>query len=157
MRRVTLNELGDLFEQPWLATMATHRKDGSVLLSPVWWEWDGEALWISVPEGDIKDRHVVRDPEISISLAEEASFPGRGLEVGGRAERHPDPGGSGLRRIAARYLGQKVADQWMTQFDGVAWILLRIVPTRIRAWDHIDEPLLKAAEPQWPPARSVGD
>src|ERR1700724_3480648 len=34
MQRVTLADLGDLFEQPWLATLATHRKDGSVLLSP---------------------------------------------------------------------------------------------------------------------------
>lgn len=153
MQRVDLHDLGDMLEQPWLATMATHRKDGSVLLSAVWWEWDGDALWVSVPEGDIKDRHLVLDPRVSISLAEEASYPGRGLEIGGVAERHPDAGGEGLRRIATRYLGKAVADEWMTQFADVAWILLRIAPTRVRAWDHLDEPLLRQAEPQWP-ARS---
>ena len=35
MQRVTLADLGDLFEQPWLATLATHRKDGSVVKNRV--------------------------------------------------------------------------------------------------------------------------
>jgi PPOX class probable F420-dependent enzyme len=153
MRRVTLADLGDLFEQPWLATLATHRKDGSVLLSPVWWEWDGEAIWISVPENDIKDRHVMRDPLVSFSLAEEASFPGRGLEIGALVGRHPDPAAAVLRRIAARYLGEDVAAEWLEQFPEVEWVLLRLEPRRVRAWDHRDEPLLRRAAPQWPGAR----
>lgn len=152
MRRVELSELGDMFEQPWLATLATHRLDGTVLLSPVWWEWDGEAVWVSIPEGDIKDRHIVRDPRVSISLAEEASFPGRGVEIGGTAERHADPGGVGLRRIATRYLGVAVADEWLKQFGDMSWILIRVAPSRVRAWDHLDEPLLRDATPVWPAA-----
>jgi len=155
VRRVDLSELGDLFEQPWLATLATHRKDGSVLLSPIWWEWDGEAFWVSIPEGDIKDRHILRDPTVSLSMAEEASFPGRGLEIVATAERRPDPGPAGLRRIAARYLGAEVADRWLAQFDpAMPWILLRLQPTRVRAWDHVDEPLLSDALPVWPGGRS---
>ncbi len=150
MQRVTLADLGDLFEQPWLATLATHRQDGSVLLSPVWWEWDGEAFWISVPENDIKDRHVTRDPRVSLSLAEEASFPGRGLEIGAIAERHPDPGAAGLRRIATRYMGAEITNEWLKQFREVEWELLRLPPERVRAWDHRDEPLLQRATPQWP-------
>ena len=155
MRRVELPELGDLFEQPWLATMATHRSNGSVLLSAVWWEWDGESFWVSIPEGDIKDRHILRDPQVSLSLAEEASFPGRGLEIVATAQRVADPGAAGLRRIATRYLGAHVADEWLTQFDpAMPWVLLRLTPTRVRAWDHRDEPLLQRAAPSWPGGHS---
>jgi hypothetical protein len=32
-------ELGDLLEQPLVAVLATYRRDGSVLLSPVWHQW----------------------------------------------------------------------------------------------------------------------
>jgi PPOX class probable F420-dependent enzyme len=154
MQRVTLADLGDMFQQPWLATLATHRKDGSVLLSPVWWEWDGEAFWISIPQDDIKDRHITRDPRVSLSLAEEASFPGRGLEIGAVVEKVPDPGAVGLRRIATRYLGAKVADEWLQQFHDVQWLLLQLKPDRVRAYDHRDEPLLREAMPHWPSGQS---
>jgi hypothetical protein len=33
------NELGDLLERPRVAVLATYRRDGTVLLSPVWHEW----------------------------------------------------------------------------------------------------------------------
>ena len=32
-------DLGDLLEQPRVAVLATYRRDGTVLLSPVWHEW----------------------------------------------------------------------------------------------------------------------
>lgn len=32
-------DLGDLLELPLLAVLATYRRDGTVLLSPVWHEW----------------------------------------------------------------------------------------------------------------------
>jgi hypothetical protein len=34
-----VGDLGDLLELPILAILATHRRDGSVMLSPVWHEW----------------------------------------------------------------------------------------------------------------------
>ena len=38
-KHLAIEELGDLVELPLLAVLATHRRDGSVLLSPVWPEW----------------------------------------------------------------------------------------------------------------------
>lgn len=36
---LTPEELGDLLELPLVAVLATYRRDGSVLLSPVWHQW----------------------------------------------------------------------------------------------------------------------
>ena len=36
---LTLDDLGDLLELPILAVLATKRKNGTILLSPVWHEW----------------------------------------------------------------------------------------------------------------------
>lgn len=36
---LTIEDLGDLIELPLLAVLATYRRDGTVLLSPVWHEW----------------------------------------------------------------------------------------------------------------------
>lgn len=139
-----------MLQQPWLATLATHRADGTILLAPVWYEWDGEAMCISVPLDDVKDRNIQRDPRVSVSLGEEAAYPGRGLELVGAAERLPDPGGAHFLRITRRYLGPGVAEEWFAQFEGWDWILLRIVPSRVRAWDHVDEPILRQARPIFP-------
>src|SRR5580700_2519272 len=109
MNRVSAEVLGDFLQQPWLATLATYRKDGSVLLSPVWWEWDGEAFQISVDDGDWKEKHVRRNSRVSLCIAEEASYPGRAMEATGLAELIPDADGAGLLRIATKYCGPQVA------------------------------------------------
>ncbi len=46
---LTLDELGDLLDQPIVAVLATYRADGSAMLSPVWFEWrdGGFNVWLS--------------------------------------------------------------------------------------------------------------
>jgi PPOX class probable F420-dependent enzyme len=152
MQRVEIEALGDFFEQPWLATLATYRKDGTVLLSPVWFEWDGTAFLVSLVHGDWKELHLRRDPRASLLIAEEASYPGRALEAAGTASVGPDPGGAAIRRIAARYLGEDLGDRYVSQYPDLEWVLMRLVPDRMRALDHRNVPFLALAEPQYPPA-----
>lgn len=38
-RNLTVDDLGDLAELGVLAVLATYRRDGTVLLSPVWHQW----------------------------------------------------------------------------------------------------------------------
>ena len=90
VNRMTAEVLGDFLRQPWLATLATYRKDGRVLLSPVWWEW-AERLQISADDGDWKEKHVRRNPRVNLCIAEEASYPGRAMEARGIAKLIPDP------------------------------------------------------------------
>jgi PPOX class probable F420-dependent enzyme len=152
MQRIDVEALGDLFEQPWLATLATYRKDGTVLLSPVWFDWDGEAFLVSLVHGDWKELHLRRDPRASLLIAEEASYPGRAVEAAGTASVAPDPGGAAIRRIASRYLGADVAERWVSQYPGFEWDLMRLMPATMRALDHRNVPFLAQGEPQYPPA-----
>jgi hypothetical protein len=60
--RTDLNpeDLGDLLQQPLIAVLATRRKDDTIMLSPVWFEWweGGINMWVPTPEGG-KDRKSV--------------------------------------------------------------------------------------------------
>jgi PPOX class probable F420-dependent enzyme len=150
MQRVDPNQLGDLYEQPWLATLATYRKDGSALLSPVWFEWDGANFLISLVHGDWKELHLRRDPRAGLLIAEEANYPGRALEVSGRATVTPDTGSEAITRIATRYLGEEIARQWLAPLSGMSWDLMRLVPEKSRALDHRNVPFLAKAEPKYP-------
>ena len=84
MTRRTIEDLGDLLDVPYCAVLATHRADGSVLLSPVWHEWRDGGFNIGVPVGDIKLRHLETDPQATVVVFDH-SWPSRGFEVSGKA------------------------------------------------------------------------
>src|SRR6476661_3230538 len=77
-RNLAPEDLGYLLTQPKLSTLATHWPDGTILLSPVWHEWIDGGFTVLTSEGDVKLRHLRRDPRTSIVLAEDVP-PYRGI------------------------------------------------------------------------------
>ena len=137
MTRRTIDELGDLLERPYCAVLATHREDGSVLLSPVWHEWRDGGFNIGVPEGDIKLRHLERDPRASVVVYDH-SWPARGIEVSGTA-RITTVGRDELsRRLSIRYLGEVNGTAYADRVG--PGLVVRLEPGKVRAWDFVGEP-----------------
>ena len=136
MTRRSIDELGDLLKRPYCAVLATHREDGSLLLSPVWHEWRDGGFNIGVPSGDIKLRHISADPRVSVVVFDH-SWPGRGLEVSGIA-RVATEGRAGVsRRLSVRYLGETNGKAYADRVgDGV---VVRVEPGKVRAWDYVGE------------------
>ena len=130
-------DLGDLLDQPLIAVLATRRRDDTVLLSPVWFEWrdGGFNVWVTSEE-DGKARHIRRDPRVSIVVAN-AEWPYKGLEVRAEATLGNDGFYDVLRRTAERYLGREAADRMVATTAPGA--VIRIQPGTIRAWDYLDE------------------
>jgi PPOX class probable F420-dependent enzyme len=131
--------LGDLLDLPLLATLATYRGDGRVLLSPVWHEWRDGGFLIIVGADDVKARHLRRDPRAVAVLAENDP-PYRGIEVSGEVSIDIDPALAleAVRRIAVRYLGEKRGLAYVGDSgDGMAIVHLK--PGRLRTWDFTDE------------------
>jgi PPOX class probable F420-dependent enzyme len=141
-KRLAVEELGDLLELPLLATLATYRRDGTVLLSPVWHEWRDGGFNVVLGAGDIKTQHLGRDPRACIVLAENDP-PYRGLEVSGEAAISLDPALAleAFRRIAMRYLGEERGRAFAGD-NGEVFSLLRLTPGRLRTWDFVDDPQL---------------
>src|SRR5262249_57022670 len=102
-KNLRVDELGDLLDLPLLAVLATHRRDGSVLLSPVWHEWHNGGFQIATNGDGAKAKHLHRDPRASIVVCEQTP-PYRGVEVRGDAELRTDGAVCVARRIAIRYL-----------------------------------------------------
>jgi PPOX class probable F420-dependent enzyme len=135
-RDLAVEELGDLLAQPLLAVLATYRRDGTVLLSPVWHEWrDGGFNVLSGSHG-IKARHLRRDRCASIVVCEQAP-PYRGIEV--RTEPRLVVGGVEeiAERIATRYLGSPEGARYAEEAGDD--LLIRLEPGTLRAWDFTDE------------------
>jgi PPOX class probable F420-dependent enzyme len=128
------DELGDLLEQPLVAVLATYRRDGTVLLSPVWHRWRDGGFDVVTDRGGIKERHLRRDPRASVLVYEDAP-PYRGIEVSGEARL--ESSGVAFREIAIRYLGEQAGTAYAEQV--VDETLIRLEPGRVRAWDFADQ------------------
>ena len=125
-------QLGDLLERPLVATLATYRRSGEVLLSPIWHEWNRDGFNIVIGDHDAKAEHIRRDPRVSV-VVYESEPPYRGIEVRGRGHfvDVEEELLAARRRIWARYLGVDPPPP-----TGEA--LIRLEGT-IRAWDFADD------------------
>ena len=75
---LTPEDLGDLLELPLLAVLATYRRNGTVLLSPVWHEWRDGGFTVATRSSDGKVKHMQRDPRASIVVCDDGP-PYRGI------------------------------------------------------------------------------
>ena len=102
---IPVEELTDLLNQPRCAVLATSYADGTTLLSPVRHEWRDGGFSIVIFDGDVKARHIKRDPRVSVVVADDR-VPMGGVEVRAEAQIVPtEPDLATLRRMAVRYIG----------------------------------------------------
>jgi PPOX class probable F420-dependent enzyme len=129
------DDLGDLLELALVAVLATYRRDGTVLLSPVWHEWRDDGFNVVTGSRDVKAGHLRRDPRASIVVYEHGP-PNRGLELRARARLSMLEDRSVVRRIAARYLRPEEGERYAeTSGDD---LLVRLERGELRAWDFAD-------------------
>ncbi len=136
---LSVAELGDLLERPFNATLATYRRDGTVLLSPVWHEWRDGGFSIVTGVGDVKLRHIEQHGQAAAVVADNDP-PFRGVEVSGVPQivRDSQAAHEAFRRIAFRYLGPERAKAYLDSFVG-PMVVIRLVPGRLRTWDFADD------------------
>ena len=128
-----LAELQSLLEGPSPAVLATYRKDGSALLTPVWFRWTGEAFEVVIAEGDVKLAHLARDPRCTL-LVFEAVPPFRGVEIRAVPTLAEGDVTAARAEIAGRYLGAQAGERFAAERRSKPGVLLRLVPDAPRTW-----------------------
>ncbi|HET8894243.1 MAG TPA: pyridoxamine 5'-phosphate oxidase family protein [Gaiellaceae bacterium] len=128
MRGLRDDEVERFLSLPLVATLATYRRNATVLLSPVWQEWATEAFHVLLSRDDIKANHVRDNPRVGIVVYEHAP-PYRGVEASGMGTLVDGIYGDVLARMGPRYLPDGLPTQLAS--DGV---VLKLVPERLRSW-----------------------
>jgi PPOX class probable F420-dependent enzyme len=142
VRKLQPGDIAGLLGAPKLAILATTFADGTSLLSPVWHGWRDGGFTILIASNDVKARHIRRDPRVSVVVADDKP-PYAGIEVRGRATLTPADDPLVLRRIAVRYLGETLGDEFTNLIDITTQAVLRIEPSVVRIWDFADEDIYK--------------
>jgi PPOX class probable F420-dependent enzyme len=135
-KHLAIEDLGDLVERPLLAVLATYRRNGGVLLSPVWHEWREGGFNVVTRSDDVKVGHLRRDPRASIVVCEHAP-PYRGVELRTEARLVTAGVAEATLRISSRYLGAKGGAEYAE--SGHDDLLVRLEPGNVRAWDFADD------------------
>jgi PPOX class probable F420-dependent enzyme len=134
---LSIDDIEGFLDDPWVAVLATHRLDGTVLLSPVWHEWRDGGFNVWTGANDVKTRHLRRDPRTTILVAE-SEVPLRGVEVRGMATIVEDGAIETAVRIASRYLGPEKGAAYVGSAGG-GDVTIRVEPGELRVWDFRDE------------------
>lgn len=138
-KHLTAVDLADLLAAPCLAVLATRRRDGSTLLSPVWHEWRDGGFNIVIGANDAKARHLRRETRATVVVAEH-TLPYRSFELRGEARLlAPADCVDILRRIATRYLGEAGGSAYAADVRPQDVELVRLEGGTVRAWDYADE------------------
>ena len=129
-----LPRVKSLLEAPSPAVLTTYKKDGGAVVTPVWFRWDGTAFHVVIAKGDIKLRHLARDPRCILVVFETVP-PFRGIEVRGVPELIEGDVTGERVQIAGRYLGSERGGQYAELRKSKPGVLLRLVPADPRVWD----------------------
>ena len=116
------------------AKLATTRADGAPDVVPVWFVLDGEQIVFTCPGSSLKARNLVRDPRAAVAVDDE-TFPHAFVTLRGTVEVAVRP--RDLRiwttRIAARYVGAELAEEYGRRNEQIDDCLVRLTPERILA------------------------
>ncbi|NUP37781.1 MAG: PPOX class F420-dependent oxidoreductase [Streptomyces sp.] len=108
--------------------VATLRADGSPQSSVVWVKRDGDTLLFVAPAGRGKTANLTRDPRVSVTVYD-AGNPYRSAELRGTAHLTDLDVTRLSDELAVKYLGET-----HEQADGVARVVVRVVPDRVIAF-----------------------
>ncbi|MFB6311704.1 MAG: PPOX class F420-dependent oxidoreductase [Salinirussus sp.] len=124
------DELAHWFEQELFAAFATKSPDGSINLTPVWVDHDGEHLLVNTLRGRRKERNVKRDPAVALMLLD-PDDPYRYVTVQGEVvELTEEHAADHYRDLAMRYTGEE--DRYERRYgdEERSRVILKIEPQR---------------------------
>ena len=112
-----------LLEDKNLAFVSTLMKDGAPQITPVWIDVEGDLIIINTAEGRTKQKNLLRDPRIAISVVNKDN-PYDMITIRGRVIEHTSQGADlHIDKMAKKYLG---VDKYPFARPGEKRILLKI-------------------------------
>ena len=121
-----------LLEATRTGKLATVRADGRPHIVPIWFLLDGDTIVFATGEGSVKARNMRRDPRVCLCVDDEQP-PFAFATVEGTATFSDNMQDLTIwaTRIAGRYMGQQLAEQYGRRNAVPGELLVRITPTKV--------------------------
>ena len=127
MTRLTAKQR-EFLENPFVGMVTEHRADGTLHTTPVWVDSDhGAQISFNTARGRAKERHLLRDPRISLVVVD-PDDPYRWLSVSGKATLVDEGADAQIDDLAKKYLGE---DEYPWRTPGERRVTVRIEPEQV--------------------------
>jgi PPOX class probable F420-dependent enzyme len=135
---LTEDELREFLAGPWVCKLGTLTADGAPYVTPLWYEYDGQAYVIVGRERAVWIDHIRRDPRVALCI-DDPDGSHRRVLVQGRAEIVDGPSVRGAwlataRRMAERYMGGAAGSAYMERTLDFPRYTVRVVPETTTTW-----------------------
>jgi PPOX class probable F420-dependent enzyme len=142
---MSAQEIEDFLSDGHTARIATVKPNDSPHVTPVWYLWEKNQLWMTIPKDSVKARNIRRNNKLAVTIDTDKP-PIKAVIIEGTAtieeltketERTLD------RRMAAKYVKPEYLDEYIEWSDaqGIEYIYLRIRPEKIITWDSSKDPI----------------
>ena len=128
--------LDEFLEQPLFCFLATVTADGLPRISPLWYLWEDNQIWIIANKELTYTTRIKQTPNAALAIVDYDVHTGLVHHVGMRGEATLEPlDPAKVDRLLERYLGPN-RDQWDNGFldlDPSKWALIRFDPKSVVA------------------------
>jgi PPOX class probable F420-dependent enzyme len=105
------DQLRDLLAKPNPAVVATLRSDGAPVSVATWYLLDGDRILLNMDHTRVRLSHLRRDPRVSLTVLDEASWYTHVSLVGTIVEMYDDEGLTDIDRLSIHYGGRPYPDR----------------------------------------------
>jgi PPOX class probable F420-dependent enzyme len=121
-------EYRDLFDKKAFAAFATVMGDGSPQVTPVWFDREGDEIWVNTAAGRQKHLNVKRDPRVALTIMDPDN-PYRYIEIRGTVREITELGAdASIDKLAQKYLGE---EKYPWRRPGEQRVILKIQIERV--------------------------
>jgi PPOX class probable F420-dependent enzyme len=114
-------------DNPYVGVVTTLRDDGSPHSTVVWVDREDGAVSFNTARGRAKERHVARDPRVSLTVVDPQD-PYKWVAVSGRAELVDEGADEQIDKLAKKYLGE---DEYPWRNPAERRVKVRIQPEKV--------------------------
>ena len=146
---LTAEEMEQFLAGNPVARLATLKPDGSPYVMPVWYQWDGEALYFVGRQRALWCEYIKADGRVSVVIDAPHSDPdeaGQAMEIPkvymegvATIEEEPNIGGRWVQvaeQMSYRYLGPNGPTYLVSTLQQPRW-LVKMVPTKVKTWKGV--------------------
>jgi len=142
----TPEKLGEFLSRPLIARFATVTKTGKPHVVPVWFDWDGTHLWVTLDRRSQKYRNMLSNPYCAVTIDETwGGLRFIGVIFEGRVELIDQPedwARDFVRKVYTKYMGVEglCARTIQRMINEGQHVVAKITPEKILTWDDTAGP-----------------
>ena len=127
-----------MLQERRIASVSTIGPDGFPHLTSVWFLYDNEEIFLTIPSSSAKGRNLSRDSRIAVMIDVRENYREAGLTASGKAEIISGEVAAGItKRIHQKYLTKEGLEDPSVGpvFAAIDDIVVRVKPTKWISWD----------------------